>query len=210
MPPRKPPARRSQNYTFIVYPESTDDHWKDRLKELGIDALISPLHDPDPVTEDDDGQFSIFKGPKPHYHVVLIYGSVQSLAQAREDAIYVGAANGYVERVKSMNYMCKYLCHLNEKDKPRYNPADVEVIGDYDYLGKVENEEEDDLDIMMDITAFIDANNITSFKQFAVRCAFENQEWFKICYKKRTMYISALIRSNREDNDPKFNGATTT
>lgn len=197
--PRKPPARRSQNYTFIVYPQDTDQHWKDRIKELGVDALISPLHVGDSPSLEEDGVSIVFHSPKPHYHVVLIYGSVQSLAQAREDAAYIGAANGYVERVKSMQYMCKYLCHLNCKDKEKYNPADVEIIGDYDYLGKVSNEDEDDTDMLIDITAYIDANNITSFKAFATDCAFNNIEWFKLLSKRRTMYISALIKSNKED-----------
>lgn len=200
--PRKPPQRRSQNYTFLVYPENTDNHWRDRIRELGVDALISPLHAGD-VELGEDGVSIIFSSSKPHYHVVLIYGSVQSLAQAREDAAYIGAANGYVERVKSMQYMCKYLCHLNQKDKEKYNPAEVEVIGDYDYLGKISNEDEDDTDMLIDITGYIDAKNITSFKQFAVECAFNNIEWFKLLSKRRTMYISALIKSNRDEQEPK-------
>lgn len=184
--PRKPPARRSQNYTFIVYPESVEEGWKDRLRGLGIDALISPLHNPDS------------ENGKPHYHVVMIYGSVQSVAQAREDAIYVGAANGFVERVKSMPYMCKYLCHLN-CDKEKYNPADVEVIGDYDYYGKISDEEEDDTDLLISITNYICENRIISFANFARTCSGKNLEWFKLISKKRTLYISALIKSNRED-----------
>lgn len=200
--PRKPPSRRSQNYTFVIYPDSVPDGWKARIEELGVDALISPLHNADAKLEE-DGVSIVFSSGKPHYHVVLIYGSVQSLAQAKEDAIFVGAANGYVERVKSMKYMCKYLCHLNCSDKEKYNPAEVEVIGDYDYLGKICNEDEDDTDMLIDITGYIDAKNITSFKDFAVECAFNNIEWFKLLSKRRTMYISALIKSNAEKNNEK-------
>ena len=72
---------RSRTWAFEIYPDSADSNWYNQLCELMIHAYISPLHDQD---IDEDG-----KPKKPHYHIMLMYDTVQYPHQVIMDAIAV-------------------------------------------------------------------------------------------------------------------------
>ena len=57
---------KARYFTFLLYPESIPEDWKERLELIGLPIAISPLHDKD--ISDVDGQ----KYKKSHYHVVYV------------------------------------------------------------------------------------------------------------------------------------------
>lgn len=76
---------RSRCWAFEVYPDSADPDWLSYLGESMIHAYVSPLHDKD---IDQNGE-----PKKAHYHVMLIYETVQYPHQVFND-ISIIAGNG--------------------------------------------------------------------------------------------------------------------
>ena len=70
--------------------------------------------------------------------------------------------------------MARYLCHLDQPKKHRYDPADVQAFGalDYQRLIMAGRDEDNLLDEMME---YIDENCITSFRQFCVYVEQKNR-----------------------------------
>ncbi|HDT7711324.1 TPA: replication protein, partial [Enterococcus faecium] len=47
MTSRKTKDERTRNWTFVVYPESAPENWREFLDELHVPWVESPLHDKD-------------------------------------------------------------------------------------------------------------------------------------------------------------------
>lgn len=186
MSSQRSPTERTRNYTTIVYPESADADWITQLRKLQVPAVISPLHDKD---LHNDGQMK-----KPHFHVVLMFESLKSINQANDICKAFGGVG--CEKVNSTRHMLRYLCHLDELDKPRYDVEQVTVIGDIDYRSIIESSV-DDIAFMKDITFYIHNNHITNFADFMVDCATNNPEWFRLIAGGKTLYVSSLIKAER-------------
>jgi hypothetical protein len=116
-------GKRTRNYATIVYPESAPPDWIERLKETHVQALISPLHEHD-VNPDGEPK-------KPHYHVLLIFGSVKTLEQAQEVFAQIGGVGQ--ENVLTLRGYARYLCHIDNPEKAQYDAKDVISIGGLDY-----------------------------------------------------------------------------
>lgn len=53
---------RTRNFATVVYPESAPEDWINKLEELHVAVLVSPLHDKD-INPSGEPK-------KPHYHVL--------------------------------------------------------------------------------------------------------------------------------------------
>src|SRR5699024_11179639 len=58
---RKDKDERTRNWTFVVYPESAPEDWREIIDDLHVPWIESPLHDKD---VNPDGEIK-----KPHWHV---------------------------------------------------------------------------------------------------------------------------------------------
>lgn len=74
---------RSRVWAFEVYPDSADQDWLKYLGESLIHAYVSPLHDKD---IDPDGN-----PKKAHFHIMLMYDTVQYPHQVIEDVSVIAA-----------------------------------------------------------------------------------------------------------------------
>ena len=112
---------RTRNYASIVYPQSAPFGWLETLKNHHIPCFVSPLH-----TDD---------GKKEHFHILLKFDSVKTVAQAR--AVFETIGGVGCEPVKSLTSYARYLCHLDETDKERYSPSDVICLNGADYASMI-------------------------------------------------------------------------
>ena len=175
--PREP--ERGQEPDSDDVPGECPDGWKDKLANLLVEALISPLHDKDVWTDEDEAENPVHKAGSPkkaHWHIVVSYKNPVTFAKAREVFDEIGAVvpPEPKAKVKDFQQMARYLCHLDQPKKHRYDPADVQVFGalDYQRLIMAGRDEDNLLDEMME---YIDENCITSFRQFCVYVRTENQ-----------------------------------
>ena len=67
---------RTRVWTFLVYPDSAPENWRDLLDEQHIEFIVSPLHDRDinPTGEP----------KKPHWHLMLTFEGKKSYEQNNE------------------------------------------------------------------------------------------------------------------------------
>ncbi|HDA0660242.1 TPA: replication protein, partial [Staphylococcus aureus] len=64
---------RTRNWTFVIYPESVLESWRDVLDNEHIQWVESPLHDKD---TNPDGEIK-----KAHKHILVMYDGVKSYKQ---------------------------------------------------------------------------------------------------------------------------------
>lgn len=159
---------RNRNYAAIVYPDSAPSDWVQILRDKHIPAIISPCHNQDIAP---DGSTK-----KAHYHVLLMYESLKSRAQAEECIKTIGGVGA--ESVNSLPAYARYLIHLDDPDKAQYDAADVIALGGADYAA-VTHVSDDTTSILRDIFAYIRTNQILNFARFVDICAHNNEIWFK-------------------------------
>ncbi|MDF9633724.1 Rep family protein, partial [Bacillus cereus] len=76
---------RTRNWTFIVYPESTPENWREIINDLHTPWIESPLHDKD---VNPDGEIK-----KPHWHVTMMFSNKKSYEQIREITFQLRSPN---------------------------------------------------------------------------------------------------------------------
>ena len=175
---------KCRGWLCVVYPESAPDDWIQILASIGAQALISPLHDQDLNA---DGEVK-----KPHYHVILLWDgpTTKSNAQAVVDLIRgVGCF-----AMATLRGAARYLCHLDNPEKHRYNPEDVKQLGGLVY-DDIINSASDDLLTLYEIFDWIDENVCVSFRQFMIYARSFRPDWAKVILTRHRENVIAYQRS---------------
>ena len=112
---------RCRNWAFILYPDSSPSNYIDILRSLMVQACISPLHAP---TDD----------LKPHYHVVLLFGSVKSYEQVLSiTKLFNGS---FPIPVHDIRQYVRYLIHADNPEKEQFSGMEqIQTFGGLD-VGK--------------------------------------------------------------------------
>lgn len=180
---KKDGTGRTRNFAFLVYPESAPPNWLEILDDAHCPAFVSPLHDRD-INPDGNPK-------KPHYHVMLIFDSVKTIAQAQEirDSI---AGVGW-EKIASQRGYIRYLCHLDNPEKAQYSQDDIKCFGGLDYFSMVTLPT--DVDAMLDdMTRYIDKYQVYSFRRFCSYCRDKNKAWSYVLKHSGAYYIKEYIK----------------
>ena len=85
----------------------------DKLDQLHVAALISPLHDKDTNPSGEP--------KKPHYHVLLMFEGVKDY-ETQVKPIFAEIGGVGREMVNSARGYARYLCHLDNPEKAQYEP----------------------------------------------------------------------------------------
>ena len=137
---------RSKYWATIVYPESAVCGWLELLQSLGVQAVLSPLHDRDEYDYTDEKKgFKKGDKKKPHYHLVFLFDSLKGSQQVKEITDKIKSVGQL--KVLSISGTIRYLTHKDCKDKAQYDEKDLVSIGGADiqkYL-KTETEKDEDL-----------------------------------------------------------------
>lgn len=175
---------RCNYWSTVVYPESAPENWVTILEDAIVPALVSPLHDQD---INPDGEVK-----KEHYHVLLLFESLKSPAQAKEIFDLIGGVG--CERVNSIRGYARYLCHLDNPDKVRYSEDDVRAFAGVDYYNII-SLPTDRLGIIRDMQLFIRENKVHSFADLCDYALLERDDWFRVLTESGTVYIKEYLKS---------------
>lgn len=159
-------AQRARSYATIVYPDSAPADWMEKLEELHVPCLISPLHDKD-INPDGTPK-------KPHFHVLLLFESVKSPQQVKEMLKKVKSVG--CEKVNSARGYTRYLCHLDNPEKHQYNPAGVQSLSGADYQSTVELAS-DRRETSREIISFCREYGIISFSSLIEYADAYREDW---------------------------------
>lgn len=159
-------AQRARSYATIVYPDSAPADWMEKLEELHVPCLISPLHDED-INPDGTPK-------KPHFHVLLLFESVKSPQQVKEMLKKMKSVG--CEKVNSVRGYTRYLCHLDNPEKHQYNPAGVQSLSGADYQSTVELAS-DRRETSREIISFCREYGIISFSSLIEYADAYREDW---------------------------------
>lgn len=175
---------RTRNFATVVYPESAPENWLEILAESFVPAFVSPLHDLD--------QNPTGEKKKEHYHVVLMFDSVKTLDQARDITESIGGVG--CEKVNSIRGYARYLCHLDNPEKAKYDTNDVKCFGGSDYysvIGLVT----DKYAAIKDMIAFCRTNEIDSYSDLLEYAAENRFDWFRVLCDNGTVVMKEYLKS---------------
>lgn len=113
---------KERYWTFVAYPESLPDDWKDYLQETGLQIGISPIHNKDLNA---DGEIK-----KPHYHILLCFNGPTTYSRVEKITKYLNAT--IPKRVMSVIGIVRYFTHKDNPEKAQYNEQDIQSINGFD------------------------------------------------------------------------------
>lgn len=113
---------KNRHWTFLVYPESAPNNWKEILQETGCQIAISPLHDKD---ENPDNELK-----KPHYHILICFPGPTTFKKVNSLCSQLNSP--IPKRVLSIIGIYRYLTHLDNPEKYQYNEEDIIVLNGFD------------------------------------------------------------------------------
>lgn len=183
---------RCNAWWFIMYPDSAPDNWFDILEKLAVPIAVSPLHEADPLSDDEY---------KPHWHVIIKYGSVKAYDQALEVSKLV---HGTIpKRVDKIQGAFRYLCHLDQPNKPQYDLKDITLISGFDPNEANKPTDAQIYKMITEIVKYIVENNITYYIDLLMMCMFDDtapSDWGYTVAHNTTLFSGAcesLRKKNR-------------
>ncbi|MGG5322397.1 MULTISPECIES: replication protein [unclassified Enterococcus] len=114
---KKTKDERTRNWRAVVYPESAPENWREILDDMCIPWVESPLHDRD---VNPDGEVK-----KPHWHIILLFGSNKSYEQVKEITAKLRAPNPM--KCANVRGAVRYLAHLDNPEKFQYSKEDIKA-----------------------------------------------------------------------------------
>lgn len=180
-------GKRARAWTAMVYPDSAPEGWIETLRDQLIECLVSPLHDKDVLPTGEP--------KKPHWHVVLSFKNPATYEKACEVFEAIGAVVPPEKeaRVKDFRQMARYLCHLDQPDKHRYEMQDVTSIGSIDYASLCMSAADEDA-MLDEIFEFMDCYYLDSYPKVVRAAREQHPEWKPIVYRKYTRQIAEYAK----------------
>lgn len=188
-------SEKLRNFAFILYPESAKSDWKRILVDLH-QPVFWILHDKDHVIDEKTGELV---PKKLHYHVMIMFENQRHVNTAIKIARMCGS-NEHVEKLKSKKAYARYLCHLDELEKYKYNFEEVRCLGgaDYNKIACTESEIEVQVDgKLAEIISFCQNNKIFAYCRLIDYCVKERRDWLRILRKTGSgNLVREYIKSN--------------
>lgn len=188
--------KRSRNWTFLQYDDSAPENWRDKLDELLIEWVESPLHDKD---VDPTGE-----PKKAHRHIIVSFKGNKSYQQIKEISDMVSGIEPKV--VSNMRSYLRYFAHLDNPEKYQYDQNKIIPHGGFNidnYLQLTSSEVAMELSKIQDLIQEMDFTSYYDLTKYLK----DNElwDWYKIATERRTYAIMNLIKSytyKHEETDP--------
>ena len=119
---------KKRNWTFVLYPESAPEDWREIIKISGLMSAISPLHDKDinPTGE----------AKKAHYHILLVYSGPTTYNAV---AKFTASLNATIpQALESVRGMYRYFTHKDNPEKYQYEEAEIRSLNGFNIADLVE------------------------------------------------------------------------
>lgn len=119
---------KKRNWTFVLYPESAPEDWREIIKISGLMAAVSPLHDKDKNPLGDE--------KKAHYHVLLVYSGPTTYNAV---AKFTASLNATVpQALESVRGMYRYFSHKDNPEKYQYDESEITTYNGFNIADLVE------------------------------------------------------------------------
>lgn len=174
---------KGRDWSFIVYPESAPNNWREILNETHMRWVESPLHDKD---VNPDGSLK-----KPHWHVMLSSDGPITLKAVEKIIEPLNVPKP--QKVGSAKGLVRYMIHMDNPEKYQYSIDDIVAHNGADIESYFELTISNKLNLMKDIVAFIYDNEIDNYADFLMFCINHSDDWFNIAINYNTLAINKMI-----------------
>lgn len=180
---------KERYWTFVCYPESVKETWKEDLQSLGLQCAISPLHDKDINA---NGEVK-----KPHYHVLLCFNGPTTYNKVKCICDSIGAT--IPQRVLSCKGMIRYFTHKDNPEKAQYNDSDITTINGLDIKSFSDLTTSQVLHIKKEIVKYINENKIYSYDFLVDLYAYDSSmnDYFQVL-TCNTIFFNTYIKCRKE------------
>lgn len=181
---------KERYWTFVVYPESVRNDWKDYIQSLGIQCAISPLHNKDINT---NGEIK-----KPHFHVLVCFNGPTTYNKVKTLICdYIGAT--IPQRVLSCKGMIRYFTHKDNPEKTQYEDADIITLNGLDLKTFSDLTVSQILFIKKEIVKYINENKIYSYDYLVDLYAYDTSmnDYFQVL-SNNTIFFNTYIKCRKE------------
>lgn len=182
---------RARTWTFIVYPESAPENWRDLLDEYHVPWVESPLHDKD---INPDGTVK-----KAHWHVILLFDGKKSYEQVKELTDSINAP--IPQKTANTKGLVRYLIHMDNPEKYQYKRDDIVCHSGADVDEYFSLSSSSRRVVLWDIVKFIRENKVESLSEFMGYIQSNDKlDWFDVVANHNTLIVKAVIDSNYQDS----------
>lgn len=179
---------KKRYWTFVLYPESAPEDWRDILQRTGLEIAVSPLHDKDINPGTDEVK-------KPHYHLILCYNStttgnaVKKLTDELNQPIPLP--------IDSVRGLYRYFTHKDNPEKFQYDEKDITSINGFDIADYSDLSSSEVSRIKLELTKFIKEQDLTEYSDFMDKIIeLDKQDYFLIA-STNTIYFNNYLCSRR-------------
>lgn len=183
--------KKYRNWTFLVYPDSSRDDWKEVLQSFMLECAISPLHDKD-MNEDGTPK-------KPHYHVLIMFNGpvthdyvTNMISQLARD----GKHMPLIVECKSVKGLIKYMKHEHNPEKYQYQ-GDIECLNGFDIADYNKVTVTDKKKATKEMIIFIKEYDVIEFEDIVNYALIKNELWFDVLTQSETLFFTRYLTSKR-------------
>ncbi len=180
-------AVKKRNWTFVLYPESAPEDWREQLQKTGLLCAISPLHDRD---VNPDGEVK-----KAHYHVILCYSGPTSYDVVKR--LTDSLSQPIPQPLEQVRGMYRYFTHKDNPDKAQYCDDDISTINGFDIRDFVELTGTEIDNIKRSIQSLILELNITEYSVLMdYLLSYDNPDYYSVA-ASNTLFFNTYLSSRR-------------
>lgn len=175
------PTSRHRTFSGVFYPESAPEDFREVIADWKVPALLV-LHDRD---LEKDGT-----PKKPHYHLLLMFTSMHSLAQVRLMMQALGSQ--VVQPAYDTRGAARYLAHMDHGEKFQYPVDVIEAFSGAsipDLTAPVG-------DPSPEILQFVRDQGIIEYAALIDYCLDHHQDWYRWA-SGHSIFLCAYLRSTR-------------
>lgn len=185
---KKRAGERTRSWTFIVYPESAPDNWREIIGQEFVEWVESPLHDKD--------LNATGEAKKPHWHVLVMYSSVKSFEQIKELTERLSAP--VAQKCASAKALVRYMAHLDNPEKAQYNIADIVAHGGADIQELLRPSSSERYALISEMMDFVRDNNIIEFEDLMDYSQYNRfEDWFPLLCDNTAFVLERFLKSRR-------------
>lgn len=179
---------RARAWTIVLYDESAPSDWRDRLDDMHIPWLESPLHQYD---TNPDGEIK-----KAHRHLLLYFQGKKTYESVK--AISDSLSQPRPEPVADMRGMVRYFIHRDNPEKYQYPISELIAHNGFDYADYFGATKAERYQMIADMMDYIEEYKITEFSVFSRYCRVHRRDdWFPLLCDSCAYVIQQQIKSVR-------------
>lgn len=179
---------RIRNWTFVLYPESAPENWRDILDNFHIPWIESPLHDADLNADESE--------KKPHIHVALCFEGKKSFEQVLQITDLLNCP--HPQYVQSMTGLVRYMIHMDNPEKHQYSRDQIVGHGGADVDSYLRPTSGSRYALLREMVDFIRSKDVIEYSDLVEYAMMERpDDWFPLLVDNSTIFISMYITSFR-------------